>query len=76
MKLRSITLTDVRCFAGTTASLGGFGDGLSVVTAPNEAGKSTFFEALEALFSMPARANTAEVRALRPYAGGAPEVTA
>jgi hypothetical protein len=76
MKLRSITLTDVRRFAGTTARLEGLGDGVSIVTAPNEAGKSTAFEALEALFTLPARSTGAQARALRPYAGGAPEVTA
>ena len=76
MKLRSITLTDVRRFAGTTARLDGLGDGLSVVAAPNEAGKSTFFEALQALFTAAARSSAAEVRALRPYAGGAPQVAA
>ena len=53
MKLRSITLTNVRRFAGTTACLDGLGDGLNVVGAPNEAGKSTFFEALQALLFLP-----------------------
>ena len=76
MKLRSITLTNVRRFAGTTACLDGLGDGLNLVAAPNEAGKSTFFEALQALLFVPARSGGAEARGLRPYAGGAPEVAA
>ena len=76
MKLRSITLTNVRRFAGTTVTLDGLGDGLNLVCAPNEAGKSTFFEALQALVFTAHRSAGAEVRALRPYAGGAPEVAA
>ncbi len=76
MKLRSISLTNVRRFAGTTACLDGLGDGLNLVAAPNEAGKSTFFEALQALLFVPARSGGAEARGLRPYAGGAPEVAA
>ena len=76
MKLRSISLSNVRRFAGNSACLDGFGDGLNIVAAANEAGKSTFFDALQALFFVPARSGGAEVRALRPYAGGAPEVAA
>ena len=49
MKLRSISLTNVRRFAGATVRLDGLGDGLNIVAAPNEAGKSTAFEALQAL---------------------------
>jgi hypothetical protein len=76
MKLRSISLTNVRRFAGSTVCLDGLGDGLNLVAAPNEAGKSTFFEALQALLFVPARSGGAEARGLRPYAGGAPEVAA
>ncbi|HVH02060.1 MAG TPA: AAA family ATPase [Amaricoccus sp.] len=76
MKLRSISLTNVRRFAGGTVRLDGLGDGLNLVCAPNEAGKSTLFEALQALILVPARSGGAEARALRPYAGGAPEVAA
>ena len=76
MKLLSISLTNVRRFAGTTVCLDGLGDGLNLVCAPNEAGKSTVFEALEALLFLAARSGGAEARALQPYAGGAPEVAA
>ena len=55
MKLRSITLTNVRRFTGASACLDGLGDGLNLVCAPNEAGKSTFFEALQALLFVPSR---------------------
>ena len=50
MKLRKLTLHNVRRFAGRTAVLGPFGDGLTTITAENESGKSTFFDALHALF--------------------------
>ena len=76
MKLRAISLTNVRRFAGATACLDGLGDGLNLVCAPNEAGKSTFFEALQALIFVAARSGGAEARGLRPYVGGAPEVAA
>lgn len=76
MKLRSITLTNVRRFTGAPVTLDGLGDGLNVVAAPNEAGKSTFFEALEALLFTPHRSGAAEARSLCPYASGGPEVAA
>jgi hypothetical protein len=76
MKLRSIQLTNVRRFAATTVCLDGLGDGLNLFAAPNEAGKSTVFEALQALLFVPHRSGGAEARGLRPYSGGAPEVAA
>jgi DNA repair exonuclease SbcCD ATPase subunit len=76
MKLRSVHLTNVRRFAGTTVALDGLGDGLTLVCAPNEAGKSTLFEALQALVFVPHRSAGAEARALRPHSGGAPEAAA
>ena len=42
MKLRQLELTNVRRFGGQKAQLGPFGDGLTTITAENEAGKSTF----------------------------------
>jgi DNA repair exonuclease SbcCD ATPase subunit len=74
VKLRSIHLTNVRRFAGATATIDGIGGGVSVVGAPNEQGKSTFFEALQALFLAPCRSGSAEVRSLQPRCGGGPEV--
>jgi hypothetical protein len=76
MKLLSISLTNVRRFAGMTVRLDGLGDGLNLVSAPNEAGKSTLFEALQALLFLQHRSGAAEARGLRPYSGGAPEVAA
>lgn len=74
MKLRSIALTDVRRFAGRTASLSGIGDGITVLAEANEFGKSTFFDALYAVFFEKHRARGAEIKKLQPYGGGAPSV--
>ena len=74
MKIRSITLTNVRRFTGS-ARVEGIGDGLNVLCEPNEHGKSTLFDAIQALFFKPYGSRDKEVSALRPHAGGAPEVT-
>ncbi len=76
MKLRAIRLTNVRRFAGETASIEGLGDGLSVICAPNESGKSTFFDALQALFFVPHGSRAREVTGLQPHAGGRVEIAA
>jgi len=70
MKLRSLTLSNVRKFAGQTATIRDIGDGVSVVAEANEFGKSTFFDALHALFFVKYGAATREVKALQPRAGG------
>lgn len=75
MKIRAIELSNIRHFAGRRASLSGIGDGITVLSEPNEFGKSTFFDALHALFFEKHRSNKAPVKALQPHAGGAPEVT-
>jgi hypothetical protein len=75
MRLRAIDLTNVRRFAGKRACLTGIGDGVTVVSEPNEFGKSTFFDALHALFFEKHRSHKAPVKALQPHAGGAPEVS-
>ena len=74
MRLRSITLNNVRRFT-TPTRVTGIGDGLNVLCAPNEHGKSTLFDALQALFFKPHGANDKDIRALKPHVGGAPEVT-
>lgn len=76
MKLRSITLGNVRKFAGQTATISGIGDGVSVVAEANEFGKSTFFDALHALFFLKYGSTTREVKSLQPRAGGAVRVSA
>jgi len=74
VKLVSIHLHDVRRFTNPVL-ISGIGPGLNVLAAPNEEGKSTVFDAVQALFTCPYRSKSADVRALRPHAGGAPRVT-
>lgn len=74
MKLRAIDLTNIRRFAGRTARLSGIGDGITVLCEPNEFGKSTFFDALHAVFFERHGSRNAVIKALQPHAGGAPEV--
>lgn len=76
MRLRVIELTNVRRFAGQRARLGLIGDGITVLSQPNEFGKSTFFDALHALFFERHNSRNAAIKALQPHAGGAPEVAA
>ena len=76
MKIRRITLGNVRRFGGKTASLGRFGDGITCIIAPNESGKSTFFDALSALLFCGHTTTAGAVRSLQPYSGGAVEVSA
>ena len=73
MKIRAIELTNLRRFAGQRARIDGIGDGISVLSQPNEFGKSTFFDGLHALFFQPHRSAKAPVKSLQPHAGGAPE---
>ncbi|MBE9635665.1 AAA family ATPase [Salipiger mangrovisoli] len=75
MRLLSVTLSDVRRFA-RPVTVQGFGPGLNVLSAPNEDGKSTLFDALQALFFIPHRSRAKEIAALRPHAGGAPTISA
>jgi hypothetical protein len=76
MKLRQFELTNVRRFGGQKAVLGRFGDGLTTITAENESGKSTFLDALHALFFVPHGSSSQEVKNLQPYSGGAACVAA
>ena len=73
MKIRAVELTNLRRFGGQRARLDAIGDGISILSQPNEFGKSTFFDGLHALFFQPHRSKTAQTRALQPHAGGAPE---
>ncbi|WP_045392530.1 AAA family ATPase [Falsirhodobacter sp. alg1] len=74
MKIRAIELTNVRRFAGQSARIDGIGDGITVLSEPNEFGKSTIFDALHALFFEKHRGTRAPVKSLQPHSGGAPEV--
>lgn len=73
MRLLSIDLADIRRFT-TPVRIAAIGPGLNVLSAPNESGKSTLFDALQALFFQPHRSRGKEITALKPHAGGAPVV--
>jgi hypothetical protein len=73
MKLRAVEMTNLRRFAGRTVRVGGIGDGVSVLAAPNEAGKSTLFDALQAVLFQRHTGRGRAVTALQPHQGGAPE---
>ncbi|MFV1875639.1 AAA family ATPase [Nioella sp.] len=74
MKLRSITLENVRRFTDPIR-IDGIADGVNVLSAPNEFGKSTVFDALRALFFVPHSSTKKDIKHLKPHAGGFPEVT-
>ncbi|MGD9919614.1 MAG: chromosome segregation protein SMC [Paenirhodobacter sp.] len=76
MKLRALTLSNVRRFGGCKAVLSGIGDGLTVVSEANEFGKSTFFDALHALFFEKYSSLAKPVKSLQPHAGGGVAVQA
>lgn len=75
MKIRAITLKNVRRFQGTTARISGLADGITTICAPNESGKSTFFDALHAIFFYPHSGQPLEVRSLQPHSKGAVEIS-
>jgi DNA repair exonuclease SbcCD ATPase subunit len=76
MKLNALRLHNVKRFAGRGVAIEGIADGVNVLTAANEYGKSTCFEALHALFFQPHTGTPNSVRLLRPYSGGNPLVEA
>ena len=73
MKLRTIRLQNVRRFIDPVEIVG-IGDGLNVLSAPNEHGKSTVFDALHAAFFKQRNSWDREIRSLKPHAGGDPTV--
>ena len=75
MKLRRIALHNLRRFTAPV-ELTGLTDGLNVLSAPNEQGKSTLFDGLQALFFSAHGGRPKEIKSLQPYAGGAPEMLA
>ncbi|MDG3039797.1 hypothetical protein [Roseicyclus marinus] len=74
MKLRSITLENVRRFIDPVR-IDGISDGVNVLSAPNEFGKSTVFDALRALFFVTHGSTKKDIKHLRPHAGGSPKVS-
>lgn len=76
MKIRSLTLENVRKFGGKRVSIDGIGDGISVISEANEFGKSTFFDALHALFFEKYSSTKKPIKSLQPHAGGGVEIAA
>ncbi|MGE4430824.1 MAG: DNA-binding protein [Sphingobium sp.] len=76
MKLSALRLHNVKRFAARGVAIEGIGDGVNVLSAANEFGKSTSFEALHGLFFQPHSSTAGDVRNLRPYSGGSPLVEA
>ncbi len=74
MKIRSIRLENIRRFIDPV-EIAGISDGLNVLTAPNERGKTTFFDALHAVFFKDRKSWDKEIKGLVPHAGGDPSVT-
>ncbi|MBB4658148.1 AAA family ATPase [Parvularcula dongshanensis] len=78
MRIEAIRLRNVRAFGEAGLALEGLTDGLNVLSAPNEFGKSTVFDALRALLFHKHTTTHREVKSLEPDpnpGGGAPEVT-
>ncbi|PWJ20432.1 AAA family ATPase [Jannaschia seohaensis] len=69
MKLRRIRLENVRRFS-EPVEIGPLSDGVSLLCEPNEAGKSTLFDALHALFFQRHTGWPKEVQGLQPRSGG------
>jgi hypothetical protein len=76
MKIEALRLFNVKRFAGRGVAIEGIGDGVNVLCAANEFGKSTSFEALHALFFQPHSGTPGDVQRLRPYSGGNPLIEA
>lgn len=75
MHILSVCVRDVRQFSGQTAGLSGLSDNLCVWAARNETGKTTFVDALIAVFLRDRKSKAADIQSLVPHAGGAPEIT-
>jgi uncharacterized protein YhaN len=76
MKLTALRLHNIKRFAGCGVAIEGIREGVNVLCAANEFGKSTSFEALHGLFFQPHTSTAGDVRNLRPYSGGSPLVEA
>ncbi|SEA59900.1 AAA family ATPase [Rubrimonas cliftonensis] len=69
MRLRALRLHNVRRFEGRGVALEGVADGVNVLAAPNEAGKSTCFDALQALFLERCTGTGKALKSLQPWSG-------
>lgn len=75
MKLLALRARQLRRFNAGVA-IENFADGVNLLAAANEAGKSTLFDALEAAFLLRHTSVSAAVERLRPRGGGEPLVEA
>ena len=73
MKLIALRAAQFRRFSDGVA-VEGFSSGVNLLAGPNELGKSTLFQALEAAFLMRHATSGAALEALRPRRGGEPLV--
>ena len=76
MKITALRLFNVKRFAGRGVAIEDIGDGVNVLCAANEYGKSTSFEALHALFFQAHSGQPKDVKRLQPYSGGNPVIEA
>ncbi|MCJ8142210.1 DNA-binding protein [Ancylobacter sp. A5.8] len=76
MKIAALRFYNVKRFARQGVAIENIADGVNVLCAANEYGKSTSFEALHALFFQPHTGAPKEVKRLQPYSGGNPLVEA
>ena len=75
MRLRALRVCDVRGFAAPGKAIESFGDGLNVLAAENEFGKSTLFDALRVVLFEKYTSSKTIIESLRPYqATGGPMV--
>ncbi len=73
MRILSLRLAAFRRFSQPVA-IEGFDAGLNVLAGPNEFGKSTIFQALEAAFLLRHATSGAALEGMRPRSGGEPLV--
>ncbi len=75
MRLRAIRLRDVRQFGRAGGAIEGIADGVNVLAAPNEFGKTTIFDALRtALFYKHSSRHRTILSLVPEPEGGAPEI--
>jgi AAA domain len=75
MKIEALRLAAFRRFSGPVA-IENFADGINLLAGPNEMGKSTFFHALEAAFTLRHKVTGTVLDGMRPFSGGEPLVEA
>ena len=75
IRLRALRVAEVGCFSAPVA-IENFGNGLNVLSGPNELGKSTLLRALEVVMTAKYSSTDESVRKLVPNIGGSPLIEA